>query len=244
MPTRNSTSSESPSSGLPKAPPMTVTTSTSIAASMATPPSSATRSGSRLISLLTAVLRGGGEEIVKHLLAGEAALVHLLHPEAIHRPHGLGPARLLLLRQREHVVARVPRLLARAFGKPVPDLADVLGVFEAGIVVDRLAQLGRQLGVGALAHQRHERGLADGRLHVMLGHLVEAVRRDDRPVDEHAVDLAARQRLVDAGQRNTNRRRTQRPGGLADDAPRHTHLHALEILQRADGALPRVNEGS
>src|SRR2546428_2140088 len=116
MPTSSSTSSESPSIGLPNAPPMTVATSTSIAASMAMPPSSAMRSARRVSRLLTAVLRGGGEQIVQHLLSREAALVHLVDPDLVHRLHRLRPAPLLLVGEREDVVAGFTRLLPRALG--------------------------------------------------------------------------------------------------------------------------------
>src|SRR3977135_80784 len=142
MPTSSSTSSESPRIGLPNAPPPTVGISTSIAASMAMPPSTASRSARRVIRLLTAVLCGGGEKIVQHLLSREAALVHLVDPDLVHRLYRLHPARLLLVGQREDVVAGFARLLLRAFGEAVPHLADVLCVFQDRVVVDPLAQLG------------------------------------------------------------------------------------------------------
>src|SRR2546421_1897486 len=131
MPHRSSTSSESPRIGRPKAPPITVATSTSIAASSATPPSSAAASLRRVKTLLTAVLRGRGEEVVQHLLAGQAALVHFLDPHAVYRPHRSRPALFLRVGQREHIVAGLARLLLGAVGEAVPHFSDVLGVLQA-----------------------------------------------------------------------------------------------------------------
>src|SRR5688500_16475266 len=116
MPQSSSTISESPRIGRPKAPPITVATSTSNAPSMAMPPASARRSAKRVMRLLTAVLRGRGEQIVEHLLARQPALVHLLGPHSVHRAHRLDPARALLRRQAVDVVAGVADLLLRAVG--------------------------------------------------------------------------------------------------------------------------------
>src|SRR3954468_16232443 len=100
MPPSNSTISESPSTGLPNAAPTTVAIMVSIVPSRARPPTrphaSHTRSSAlrlnRAVPSLAAVFRRGGQQVVEHLLARQAALVHLADPQLVHRLHCLDPA--------------------------------------------------------------------------------------------------------------------------------------------------------
>src|SRR4249919_2884777 len=93
MPPSSSTISESPSTGLPNAPPTTVAIMVSMVPSSAKPPTSPHASQTRRSALrlncacpsLAAVLGRGREQVVEHLLARQAALVHLADPQLVDR---------------------------------------------------------------------------------------------------------------------------------------------------------------